>query len=139
MSGIGALLVSLHVTANVVWIGAILAVGRTLRASGFDPKQSGSLALGIYKGLAMPAFVVSFVAGALRLALSPGYYFEATHFMHAKLLFALIVIALHHVVGARAKKAANGATTEKAGSPGLDLALVVAAACAVFLAIMKPF
>lgn len=139
MSGIGAILVALHVTANVVWIGSILAVGRTLGATGFDPKQRGVLALGIYKGLAVPGFVVSFIAGALRLALSPGYYFVATHFMHAKLLFALIVIGLHHVIGARAKKAASGAATDNPGSPALALGLVVAATCAIFLAIMKPF
>jgi putative membrane protein len=86
------------------------------------------------------AFVVSFLSGALRLALSADYYFVATHFMHAKLLCALIVIGLHHVIGARAKKrAANGATAENPGSLALDLGLLVAALCAIFLAIMKPF
>ena len=140
MTGLGPILISLHVAANVVWIGAILAVGRILRASSFDPKQSGALALGIYKALATPAFVVSFLAGALRLALTPAYYFVATHFMHAKLLFALIVIGLHHAIGARAKKAANGATaTKESGSPALEVLLFVAAAGAVFLAVMKPF
>ena len=139
MSGMGPILVALHVTANVVWIGSILAVGRALGASGFEPRQSGALALRIYKGLAVPAFVVSFLSGALRLALSADYYFVATHFMHAKLLCALIVIGLHHVIGARAKKAANGVAAEKAGSPALELGLFVAAAGAVFLAIMKPF
>lgn len=137
MAGLGPILISLHVAANIVWIGAILAVGRTIRASGIDPKQGGALALGIYKGLAVPAFVVSFLAGALRLAQTPGYYFVATHFMHAKLLFALIVIGLHHAIGARAKKAASGTTGS--GSPALEVALFVAAACAVFLAVLKPF
>src|ERR1700753_3728567 len=131
MSGLGALLVSLHVAANVVWIGAILAVGRVLTAADGDAKLRGALAVRIYGSLAVPAFVISFAAGAVRLALDPDYYFVRTHFMHAKLLFALIVIALHHVVGARAKKAASGAAASEAGIPVLAASLFAAAVAAV--------
>jgi len=94
----------------------------------------------VYRSLAVPAFVTSFVAGAIRLALSPDYYFVATHFMHAKLLLALVVIALHHVIGGRAKKAAAGDTAASGrATPALELGLAVAAAGAIFLAVMKPF
>src|ERR1043165_1806645 len=106
--------VALHVTANVVWIGSILAVGRLLAATEGDAKVRGVLARRVYQSLATPAFVISFVAGAIRLALSPDYYFVATHFMHAKLLLALVVIGLHHVIGGRAKKTAAAGDTAAA-------------------------
>jgi putative membrane protein len=134
------LVVAIHVTANVVWIGAILAVGRLLAAAEGDGKVRGALAVRVYRSLATPAFIVSFAAGALRLALSPEYYFVATHFMHAKLLLALVVIGIHHVIGARAKKAAAGvAAGNAAAAPALEVGLAVAAAGAIFLAVMKPF
>jgi putative membrane protein len=133
---LSGLIVALHVTANVVWIGSILAVGRLLAAEG-DSRLRGALALGIYQRLATPAFGISFLAGAARLVLSLNYYFVATHFMHAKLLFAFIVIGLHHVIGARAKKAASG--TAPSAAPGLAIGLLVCAAIVVFLAVLKPF
>jgi putative membrane protein len=139
MPGLAGLLVSLHVAANVVWIGSILAVGRVLTGTEGDAKVRGAMAVRIYKGLASPAFATSFVAGAARLALSPDYYFVRTHFMHAKLLFALIVIGLHHVLGARAKKAASGESPNTAGVPVLAAGILAGAVVAVFLAIMKPF
>jgi putative membrane protein len=137
--GIAGILVSLHVFANVVWIGSILAVGRVIESSEGDAKTRGALALKIYKGLSTPAFVISFLAGAARLALNLDYYFVATHFMHAKLLLALVVIGLHHVMGARAKKTAGGAADAAAAVPGLTIGILVAAGLVVFLVIMKPF
>ena len=54
------LLVWLHVVGNLVWIGAILAVGVTITGSAGDPKTRGEIALGIYKRLAVPAFPDSY-------------------------------------------------------------------------------
>jgi len=138
MNGLPQLLVATHVTANVVWIGSILAVGRVLAAAEGDVKVRGALAVRIYKSLAIPAFIASFLAGVARLLLSTEYYFVSTHFMHAKLLLAFVVIGLHHVIGARAKKAAAG-DASAAVAPGLELGLAIAATGAIFLAIMKPF
>ena len=137
--GIAPILVALHVTANVVWIGSILAVGRVIESKEGDARVRGTLGLSIYRGLAVPAFVLSFVAGAGRLALDLDYYFVATHFMHAKLLFALIVIGLHHVMGARARRVADGASGAASAVPFLTIGILVSAALAVFLAVMKPF
>lgn len=136
---IAGIVTSLHVAANVVWIGSILAVGRIIEVNEGDAKIRGALALKVYKGLAVPAFGVSFVAGVVRLLLNPDYYFVQTHFMHAKLLFALVVIGLHHVMGARAKKVANGDADAAAAVPALTLGILGAAVLVVFLAVMKPF
>src|SRR5262249_18995389 len=116
----------------------ILAVGRVLAAGEGEAKVRGALAVRIYKTLAVPAFVASFLFGVLRLFLSTEYYFVSTHFMHAKLLLAFVVIGLHPVIGARAKKAAAG-DAARMGAPALELGLAVAAAGAIFLAVMKPF
>jgi protoporphyrinogen IX oxidase len=136
---IAGIVTSVHVAANVVWIGSILAVGRIIEVNEGDAKIRGALALKVYRGLAMPAFVVSFAAGVARLLLNPDYYFVQTHFMHAKLLFALVVIGLHHVMGARAKKVAAGEGAAAEAVPALSLGILAAAVLVVFLAVMKPF
>jgi putative membrane protein len=133
------LLVFVHIAANLVWIGSILAVVVALTASSGDLATRGGIAVSIYKKLSMPAFIVSFVAGVCRLVLDTGYYFSATKFMHGKLTFAVAVIALHHVIGARAKRAAAGQAAPVGNVGILGIALFVAAACAAFFAIVKPF
>jgi putative membrane protein len=133
------ILVFIHVAANVIWIGSILAVATTLVSASGDATTRGRIALELYKKLSTPAFIVSFVAGATRLAMDTGYYFSATHFMHGKLTFALAVIGLHHVIGARAKRMAGGQVTS-AGNVGLlGIALFAAAVIAVFFVVVKPF
>jgi protoporphyrinogen IX oxidase len=58
--------------------------------------------------------------------------------MHAKLPVALVVIALHHVIGARAKRLASGARTEAGPVGMLTAALLAAAAVAAFLGLARP-
>src|SRR4051812_1715029 len=117
-------LIWLHVSGNIVWIGSILAVAVAILGPGGAAKARGEVALAIYRRLAVPAFIVSFVCGATRLGLDPLLYLRVTHWMHAKLPLALAVIALHHVIGARARKLAQG-TVPDAGLTGI-LALALA-------------
>ena len=131
------LLLWLHVVGNLVWIGAILAVGVTILSKAGDPKTRGEIALGIYMRLAVPAFVVSFAAGAARLLSDPGFYLKQHHWMHAKLPLALTVIALHHVIGGRAKKLARGTVQDAGPAAILTAVLAVAAVGAAFFAIFK--
>lgn len=130
-------LVWIHVTANIFWIGAIVAVGLLVCADKVDAKLRGALAADIYKKVAAPAFGLSFLAGAGRLFADTAYYFKQTHFMHLKLLFALIVIGLHHVIGARAKKLASGEATDAGPTKALLGVLAVSAAIAVFAVVFK--
>jgi protoporphyrinogen IX oxidase len=127
----------LHVVGNIVWIGAILAVGVTILSPIADSKTRGTLALEIYKKLAVPAFVVSFLFGVTRLGLDPSLYLKQTHWMHAKLPLALGVIALHHVIGARAKKLSLGTVQDGGPTAILTLVIAVLAAGAAFFAIFK--
>ncbi len=131
------LLVWLHVVGNIVWIGAILAVGVAISAPTGDPKTRGEIALRVYMRLAVPAFVLSFVCGAVRLGLNPSYYLKEHHWMHGKLPLALGVIALHHVIGGRAKKLARGTVQDGGPAAILTLVLALAAVGAAFFAIFK--
>lgn len=102
-------LVALHIAANLVWIGSILSVAvlLSLAASRQDGKGVAEVAHAVYRRLSAPAFGLSFVFGVLRVGLEPTYYLHL-HWFHAKFGAALVVIALHHVLGAKARKAAAG-------------------------------
>jgi putative membrane protein len=102
-----SLFVTIHVIANLIWIGSIVSVGVLLSIT--TPKNIAANAVAaktIYSSLSTPAFGVSFLFGVARLSLSAPTYMHL-HWFHAKLTFALAVIALHHVIGAKAKRAAE--------------------------------
>lgn len=129
---------ALHVCANVVWVGALLAVLVVLAGNAEDQGARGRLAWRVYRTLALPGFVGSFVFGMVRLGVDWRYFLVTTHFMHVKLLLVVVAIAVHHLVGARARRVAKGAG--KAGS-GVVSGLAFGLAClgAVVLAVLKPF
>jgi putative membrane protein len=133
------LVLSLHVVANLFWVGSIVAVGSILSAPTPALEVRGQLARLVYLRVAAPAFAVSFASALVRLALSPSYYLVATHFMHAKLPLALGVIALHHLLGARARRAERGETTALRPVPLMTALLAVLAAGSAWLALSKPF
>jgi putative membrane protein len=131
-------LVAAHVTANLVWIGALLAVALLAGRGRFsaDPAEVGTLARRVYLTLAAPAFLVSFAAGLARILIAPQVYLHLP-WMHAKLTLALVVIGLHHVIGARARRVAGGDANAGSGMPVLAVAALVFASGAVLLAIAK--
>ncbi len=139
MANLESALVVVHVLADLAWIGGILAAAQVAVDSTADAKTAGKLALGVYRRIAAPGFGVAFLAGGIRLMLSTGYYFKSTKFMHAKLLLALGIVAIHHVIGARIKRQAAG--QEVAPGPTKTLALVIAGLSVgvVGLAVLKPF
>ncbi|MRG94343.1 CopD family protein [Polyangium spumosum] len=127
----------LHVSGNLVWIGSILAVAFVLTAGGTDAKVRGALGERIYRTLSVPAFVLAFVTGLARLLMTTRYYFVETHWMHGKLLFALLVIGIHHVIGGRAKKLARGTVQDAGPTAMMAVILAVSAVIAAFFAIFK--
>jgi protoporphyrinogen IX oxidase len=134
-------LVAFHVAANLVWIGAILSVALALVSRAGDGRVGAQIAYELYRRLAVPAFVVSFVAGLSRLMLDLELYFGSGNpkFMHGKLFFALIVIGLHHVIGARAKAVSAGRRSAPGPVGVLALLLFISAVAAALLVILKPF
>lgn len=132
-------LVALHVAANLVWIGAILSVALALVSRAGDGRVGAQIAYELYRRLAVPAFVVSFLAGVSRLVLDLDLYFVQTKYMHGKLFFAVIVIGLHHVIGARAKAVATGRRSAPGPVGVLALLLLISAVAAALFVILKPF
>jgi putative membrane protein len=131
------LIVALHVMANLVWIGSITSVGLlAAAASKAENQDAGKLALNLYLRVAVPAFLASFAFGVTRLLLAPAYYMHL-HWFHGKLTAVIIVIALHHVIGAKAKKVAAGSM--QAGRSGGILvgALLAAAFLSVACVVLK--
>lgn len=131
-------LVALHVTANLVWIGSILAVawlcGRARLVA--DGTEVGRYARGIYMRFAVPGFLFGVGAGVARLLVQSSAYLHA-HWMHGKLLLAVVLIGLHHVVGAKAKRIARADTDAETGTGWLSIGIVLAAAGAVVLVVMR--
>jgi putative membrane protein len=138
------LLLALHVTANLVWIGSITCVGWLLFTAGgaskgstpADAKTIADLAARIYRRIATPAFAVSFAFGLTQLVLRFDYYMKA-HWFHGKLTFALVVIALHHIIGAKSKRAASGSVQPGGSGAILTVALLVCAFATVVFAVYK--
>ena len=139
MTALYQTLVAVHVAANLVWIGSIASVALALGSRAGEGRVAAQVAYELYRRLAIPAFVVSFLTALTRLLLSTELYFVETKYMHGKLLFAVIVIVLHHVIGARAKAVASG----RRSSPGpvgvLGLLLLISAVAATLFVILKPF
>ena len=134
-------LVAIHVMANLVWIGTIASVGWLTSAASKSnnvdaQKTMGQLAHNLYLRAAVPAFLASFTFGVSRLLLAPKYYMTS-HWFHGKLTAVIIVIALHHVIGAKAKKVAAGSM--QAGRSGGILvgALLAAAFLSVACVVLK--
>lgn len=135
------LLVALHVFANTVWIGAICAVGLLTAAASREAEASSSAvlatsAVSLYRRVATPAFALSFVAGLARLLEAPSAYMHL-HWFHGKLTAALVVIALHHIVGAKAKRVAGGSRQAGKSSAILIGATLACAFVTVTFAVLK--
>lgn len=134
-------LVFVHVLAVVVWIGSILSVGALLAHAGStaesaEAKGFAAASAFVYRRLAVPAFGVAFLAGVCRLGLDAGTYMHA-HWFHGKLTMALTVIALHHVIGAKAKKAHTGSMQSAKSGGILFVALLCASTLTVLLVLFK--
>lgn len=136
--------VALHVFSVIFWIGSITVVGWLLANQASAPSAdkgatAAELALSLYRRVAAPAFVLAFALGLVAFAQNLAFYKQA-HWMHGKLTLALGVIALHHILGARAKRAANGSATNEATSRTsgmLTAGLVLCALGVVVLVVLK--
>jgi protoporphyrinogen IX oxidase len=130
-------LVWLHIVGNLVWIGSILAVAAVITGQTGDARVRGELGLRIYQRLAVPAFVLSFIAGTTRLLMDVTYYLSEHHWMHPKLLFAVAVIGIHHVIGGRAKKLARGTVQDAGPTATMAIVFLVSAILAAFFVIFR--
>ncbi len=127
--------------ANLIWIGSIASVGwLTAAAAGQEDAGRGrvvaEMASSLYRRVAVPAFAASFLFAVLRLAQDARAYMSL-HWFHGKLAFALAVIALHHVIGGKARRAAAGSMQAGKSSAIFVGALLVCAFGSVVFVIFK--
>jgi protoporphyrinogen IX oxidase len=139
---LGMWLVTLHVFCNFLWVGGLAAItflwskraqtGAATGANGYAVH-----ALELYRGPASLGFYGSFVFGVGRLLLDLQTYMHA-HWFHGKLTLALVVIALHHILGAHIKRVAGDGNIQTATrGVTLGVAAMVAAFGAAVFAQMK--
>jgi putative membrane protein len=135
---LSAVLLAAHVLANLVWIGALLSETVLLARAAWvsDPAEAGTFARRVHTRLAIPAFLGSLAAGLARL-LPAWHTYARLPWMHAKLAFAVVVIVLHHMIGARARHVANGKVRAAQSISVLGWLTFLAAAGAVLFAIAK--
>jgi putative membrane protein len=132
-----SLLLVFHVVANLVWIGS--SVATALLAARAATLGDGGKALAeaahelLYRRVSSPAFYASFLCGAGIVAMSADTYMHA-HWFHGKLFFALCTIAVHHIIGARARKVhAGGMQAGKSGGILSGVLLACAFATVLFV------
>ncbi len=133
------LLIAIHISANLIWVGAALATALLLAKGPGDAKARGAAGLQVFRTLARPAFILTFIVGLVQLGLDPTYYFKATHFMHAKLPLALGAIGLSEVIGARARRMAEGQVTDAGPVALLGGVFAFLAVLVTFIVVLKPF
>jgi putative membrane protein len=149
MDDLSLVVIALHVVAVVAWIGGDLAMAVVATSSDGDEKLRGTLARKLYQRIAAPGFTVAFALGLYRLltgwraatvdanGIVAGGYGKAP-WMHIKLTLALVIIAVHHIMGARAKKMMKDGA--KPGPMGVLGAIVAACALgAIVMVIVRPF
>lgn len=132
-------LVTLHVAANMVWVGGLIAAVLVAWAGGGPTADTAKLARLVYKNLAVPAFAASLVFGAARLALDWRYFLVTTHFMHVKLALAFLAIVAHHWIGARLRRLCEATPVQDRMLGWLAVGFGVACFGSVALVVMKPF
>jgi protoporphyrinogen IX oxidase len=128
-------LLALHVAANLVWIGSILAVAWLARQ---PAASSAKLARNLYKQYANPAFIVSFTGGVVMVLLNSANYMKS-HWFHGKFTVALAIIALHHVIGAKVRRAAEAEHKEPQSLTSLATLGAVLAASAFLVVVLAVF
>jgi protoporphyrinogen IX oxidase len=132
------LLVAAHVLANVVWIGALFSVATLAGRAPFvaEPSELGLLARRVYWRLAVPGFLASLGAGVARIALAPQMYAHLPWF-HVKMALAVVVVVLHHIIGGRARRVANGDSEAGRGLGALAAFTFLCVAGVVLLGVAK--
>ncbi len=133
-----AAFIAAHVLANLVWIGALLSEALLLARAAWlsDPAQAGVFARRIHLSLAVPAFLASLGAGGARLFYAHREY-AAMPWMYAKLAFAVGVIVMHHLIGARARRVADGEVEAASSAWALGWLTLALSAGAVLFAVAK--
>jgi putative membrane protein len=111
MTMVPALLV-VHIFGIVFWVSGLLVTSMALTRHTQETSPEAKQALArleriFLRGLADPGALLVLLAGISLIMTKPSYYLHAP-WLHIKLTFVLLLIALHGIVAVRAKRFASG-------------------------------
>lgn len=135
------ILLATHVLSLLLWIGSLVSITRVITAGvGEEPAvqaKFAALARRIYRTVSSPWMGIATIAGFAMIGVAKGAYFRFGWF-HGKLTLALVMLALHFVLGARVRSAEAAGRTDGVAPQMrvLQLGVLVAAALAVLCVIV---
>ena len=133
-----AWLLVLHIFGFTLWIsGLLMTTFVLLRHIGVTaPEERASLAgierLGL-RASGDPGAFLAILAGILLITTNRSYYLHA-RWLHIKLIFVLLLIALHVIVGTRSKAFASGRITLDRGYVRLLFIVIVLVFISILIA-----
>ncbi len=143
MARLHLVLLALHVFSLLFWVGSLVSITRVLAAAVGETdavrQRLASAARKIYRAVASPWMGIATLTGVGMIVEQRGLYFRFGWF-HGKLTVAIVMLALHFVLGSRVRAAeASGLTDDAARSARtLQIGVLLAAALAVvFVVVLK--
>lgn len=134
-------LLATHLLAVLLWIGSLVSITRVLTAGATEEPavqaKFAALARRIYRTVASPWMGVATLAGFGLLAASRFIFFRFGYF-HGKFTMALVMLALHFVLGARVRAAEAAGRTDGVAPQVrlLQVGVLITAALAVVCVII---
>lgn len=143
MEKLRIILLALHVFSLLFWVGSLVSITRVMSAAEGEADavraRLASTARKIYRAVASPWMGVATLTGFGMIGVVHGAYFRFGWF-HGKLTAAIVMLALHFVLGSKVRTAeATGLTDDIArGFRSLQLGVLACAAAAVtFVVVLK--
>lgn len=136
-------LLATHVLSLLLWIGSLVSITRVLTAGAAEEPavqaRFAALARRIYRTVSSPWMGVATLAGFAMIGVRHGEMFRHG-WWHGKFTMALVMLALHFVLGARVRAAEAAGRTDGVAPQMrlLQLGVLVTAALAVlFVMVLK--
>jgi protoporphyrinogen IX oxidase len=132
-----------HIIGLVFWLGSLLVVTHVLAIHVDEPSPEARAALGrleskLLRGLAHPGAAIMVITGFILIAHAPDLLRQ--HWLHAKLLLVVILIALDLRVTFRARAFQEGRAAMTRGEcMGLHGAIALVFTLILILVFLKPF
>jgi len=132
-----------HLIAVITWFTALfylprLFVYHAMSEDSVSIERFKVMERKLLKGIMTPSMIVAVVLGVWLIAMMPGYM--AQGWMHAKLLFVVLLLGYHHWCGRLVKTFANDANTRShLWYRWFNEVPVVGLIVIVILVIVKPF
>jgi uncharacterized membrane protein len=129
---------ALHVVGLLLWVGSLVSAFVAASVTSCDDTTRKLIATRLYRWVARPGFWLAFTFGAIRLGMDWHHYLVATHFMHAKLMLALVAVVAHHFVGARIGSSASARAFHTPATTSAVVLFGVSCLATVIIVVVRP-